>query len=1178
MSNILDGRTPKACLVAPFGYGKTTTAIGIWEACGKEQLLAIPPISCTSFPELARAIFDWILFVLPDLRSDIEAAHERFLVTSSSMLARRDERLFNIPFDSAMASIRDKLERGYLDFEDVSINLLAFLEEVTRLALSAGFRGVVIIIDEFQQLMGNAGKGVLVALRQLIWGLRTRQLPLGLLLTMDPDTERTLADRAGDILHRIKDDGLYLDFRQVYDREFPARLWQQYIESFGLDLKAQEAIDRPALDALGQLCERDDLSNGPRTVINVLQRAATVWMSASGGSYSPINLVDDLLSGEIRFDGDKGLLPALVGELLNFPYFQQSEPRSRTLKLLAAFPRGCSQQVARLYGLEEVWHELENDLRGEIVTELDEGLALVELQKVGRPANRLNVLLRRYWMQITDQQLFAEDAPRAFTEIIFPLLFPTRVHDLSGWTGQLQLSPEGAYTGIIEGTVSSNFPLRRIAVAVVSADSTVPDWKTVDDVDVKLVFRLHLESGAGSLLRQSVVARTIEVDLALSRNSEAGLQGGLSWIEHYLNPQPISAAVILSLLRYFARAQEEYENERDKVRIMDTVDRLREWLLVELFPISLFKSGGFEVIQAGQGGVKEFLHVFAVHCWPAYKPLIMHQHWLSMSSEYEAALMKAPTYLRTGNAVFRGSKAEIAALFGQARHASFQSRIRQYRDMLQLEEWKADEAAVRFVPHSYELDILGEVRKNGPMRAERVYHRLCLLGLASAEARVILRLVVARGLLVQAGDSLALPQISSSAELADRTSKLKDRIAAIPSEKKSAFPEVSALELRLSSPLTSPELDGLLSDLDTLLSEAERTIESEERTKRDQTRTQLLAFLPILATHLTLPGEGRLSNHLLAARRILEAERDQLFGRANDLVSNDSSLEGQETDSLLSKIRGWRERAELYEQWNSASLRIQGFMVTLQRLELIQKELPESAKMLRSGVEQLTQKARSVLAQEGLRKLKEIGKIQADLISLERDYMGVASTRQAAFNALASALKGQLSNLIGYEIHLHIPQYDPASDEENYRALFEALATSTSRALLFLLVEVTSQVTHPSITRTKLLKDLRTYVGRANDVDWLIDQAKLKISERAARILTALGQQTAELRTQDGYEETDLALHLMNMLSEQPSHALDISQLLNRVTSEVAQHRLVETLLHLHQLRALRLTGDYPHL
>lgn len=71
--------------------------------------------------------------------------------------------------------------------------------------------------------------------------------------------------------------------------------------------------------------------------------------------------------------------------------------------------------------------ELRDDLRGEIVTETEEGLALIEFQRVGRPAHRLNVLLRRYWMQMTDQQLFAEDAARVFFVIVFSRCsFPIR--------------------------------------------------------------------------------------------------------------------------------------------------------------------------------------------------------------------------------------------------------------------------------------------------------------------------------------------------------------------------------------------------------------------------------------------------------------------------------------------------------------------------------------------------------------------------------------------------------------------------------------------------------------------------------------------------------------------------------------------------------------------------------
>src|SRR6266536_2636124 len=40
-----DAKTPKACLIAPFGYGKTASAIGIWRRCQAAGLLAVPPIS-----------------------------------------------------------------------------------------------------------------------------------------------------------------------------------------------------------------------------------------------------------------------------------------------------------------------------------------------------------------------------------------------------------------------------------------------------------------------------------------------------------------------------------------------------------------------------------------------------------------------------------------------------------------------------------------------------------------------------------------------------------------------------------------------------------------------------------------------------------------------------------------------------------------------------------------------------------------------------------------------------------------------------------------------------------------------------------------------------------------------------------------------------------------------------
>ena len=641
----------------------------------------------------------------------------------------------------------------------------------------AGYSGLVVMIDEFQQLLGNANKGVLLALRQLIWSLRVRKLTFGLVLTMDPDTERTLSDRAGDILHRIKDDGFYLDIRHIYDRAFPARLWQQYTTALDLSPAEQQALDHPVLEALGQLCEREDLSNGPRTVINVLQRASERWDDLVPTAYNPINLIDDLLAGIIRFDGDRGIVPALVAELLNFPYFQRSSERANALKLIAAFPRGCPEQLAEQYGLGPAWRELNDDLRGEIVTETEEGLALIELQRVGRPANRLNILLRRYWMQITDQQLFAEDAAHVFRDIVLPLLFPNKIHDLNGWSGlsDIELTADNTYAGIIEGTTSNSFPLRRFAISVRSATLPHEPIEPIDDVDVRLVFALDVRPDATSSVMIAADRTRIDFTLAVGRIADQGLYGSIGWIAHYLSPHPISPAVVLSLLRYLGREQLETLPERDYARIEDTLSRLREWLLAELFPIALFAPTNFSIASSGVGALKEFFFQFCTRRWPGYQSLARFPSWAAMLGDYHKALDDVAPTAKIGQDSVTASKVKIAELFGQKRHAGFDSYARQYGGLLQLETWQGNDATLRLIPHPAELQIAERVRRQGFYIERTMYTELRLEGFAAAEATQLICLSIARGLVKRDGAQLTVPAAPTAIELEARVQALRQR-------------------------------------------------------------------------------------------------------------------------------------------------------------------------------------------------------------------------------------------------------------------------------------------------------------------------------------------------------------------------------------------------------------------
>ncbi len=1169
---VLRAQTPKACLIAPFGYGKTASVIGLWNSCSQGGLLVVPPISCSSFTELAGAMYDWLTFALPDLAPSLTEAHDTFLVSSAESLARHDERVFGIPFDQAITAIRDKLERGYLDFDDVSINLLAFIDQATAIAQLAGYSGLVVMIDEFQQLLGNANKGTLIALRQFIWGLRVRKMPFGLVITMDPDTERTLSDRAGDILHRIKDDGFYLDIRHIYDHTFPARLWQHYADALGLSPAERQAIDRPALEALGQLCERDDLSNGPRTVINVLQRASERWTAEGPAAYNPINLIDDLLTGRIRFDGDRGIVPALVAELLNFPYFQRSIDRAAALKLIAAFPRGCPEQVAEQYGLGQAWRELNDDLRGEIVTETEEGLALIELQRVGRPANRLNILLRRSWMQITDRQLFAEDALRLFRDIVLALLFPNKVHDLNGWSGvaDVELTADNTYAGIIEGAASPAFPLRRIAVSVRSP-ATQELIEPVNDIDLQIIFAIDVRPAATSSVTVMPDLSQVVCSLAVGRVAEHGLRGSIAWIAHYLSPHPISPAVVLSLLHYLNRERLDTLPQRDRARIEDTLSRLREWLLSALFPSNLFASAGFPVVSTGASALKEFLFQIFTRRWPTYQALARFPNWTALLRDYQHALSKVAPAAKIGQEPVIGSKITIAELFGQKRHAGFDSYARQYGALLQIETWQGNNAAIRFVPHPMELHIADMVRRQGVCTARIIYLTLRQEGFAAAEAEQIITLALARSLIRREDDQITVPIAPTAIELATRLQALRQRAQTLD------IPE---------------QLSALLVDFDPSvehaataewrLDQAERSIVQREeqvlaatRSRRNDLRDRIKRHMPQLGQELPEPPAGIVFKQLTAVRKELAQTCHALKGPALTFVANpDPALPLSMIETLASQVETLASQMHWYIRWVVFARDFAHLHEALSRIESDSSRLAS----LRRQCDQLKRQARSVLAEIGMKGLAEIDHVQTTLADLNRQFTAMADERQAAYESAAIRLRDDIVNLLNMSATFPIPAYRPDDDAQSYRALKRSIATVVNRALALLEASLSDDQNGAAPKNkgaARLRKRVRAMAARTRDPDKLFAEASLSLRPDLIEQIRKLRNEAA------AYQQTNTAViptrsRLIAALSDVLSGPADISSILAKMNGAISRDELLRELLQLHEHGVVRLVIDLP--
>ena len=148
-----------------------------WRICEQNGILAIPPFSCSSVAEMGKAIATGIMFRLginTKSANRVKEAYEGYLISSARRLAEQDVEFYNINYEAALHSIEDKIERGFLQIEATGSHLLGFLEVLTQIVVESGFKGLLIIVDEFQQFLGNINKAVITNFRTLVWGLRTR--------------------------------------------------------------------------------------------------------------------------------------------------------------------------------------------------------------------------------------------------------------------------------------------------------------------------------------------------------------------------------------------------------------------------------------------------------------------------------------------------------------------------------------------------------------------------------------------------------------------------------------------------------------------------------------------------------------------------------------------------------------------------------------------------------------------------------------------------------------------------------------------------------------------------------------------------------------------------------------------------------------------------------------------
>jgi len=746
------GSSVTGYISAEFGYGKTATAIYLWKRCLDSEIVAIPPFLFRQLKDVMQATKGWFAYQLqhtqPELLQTLEDAYRSRAERSAEELAKEIANKQGISEAKALAIVKQHIAQR----RDVTTaqSLLDFLRDATELAREAGFKGLVVFADESQEFLRTEEAGAHEAIQilsELVKGVRAMaNLPVAFILTMPVEpTEAAIEEQAGDIMHRMRERGTVLQLQDAYGSEFPNDLWKYLMERFGGE-QAKQAVEVRTLEALGQLCERKDLSNGPRTVINVFKRIAQHYQQ-NRRPYTPIDLIDDYLQGHIVFEGREAKLTGTLRRLLQLPAVQHDPRRQQALKLLAAFPRGVNEvKAGKLYAVIEDLADKEQWL-GEHITQLAEGYALVGLQERAEARPLLDEIIRdfrRRWHHSYSETQKKQLAMECFMEEILPMLFPPRgpgrYANFGGHKRKAQdfeRNAQGVYHEILEGCferIFSRFPDRKVCVSVSdNANDLVRFQPPTEYID--LDFRFFLEFPDNEEEPTRIVSpnrdRRVDFHLNMKRTFGRHFPSDLAFLKDIMAPERTSAQVVLALsMRMWDWLREHLEtSEADRQMIEAQRRALHRYALQLLLPDAndetKVQATGIEVSGAEQRLIESAFEAKCAELYPKYKPLMVAKEWKNYLRRYRDALSKRPLAERRGREPFKGSKDDIAKAFGWS-HTVFESNSRTLQAMGLLEvRWGkgrgADsEASVLFREHPLETLLRDGLQREGRNRTVSV--------------------------------------------------------------------------------------------------------------------------------------------------------------------------------------------------------------------------------------------------------------------------------------------------------------------------------------------------------------------------------------------------------------------------------------------------------------------------
>ncbi len=699
-SSVQQGHTAWGSLSGPYGFGKTSSAISLWSHAKDSGFLAIPPLSCTNFNELAAGIASLAGAQNSNIKKQIDKLFRDVFMSGLDLMVKSDATRYAVPSRKIRKMYQDKFSAGQFTLDSHPHRTVEFLSKLGELA-TQNSKGLVIILDELQQLLGPLDARAIVQFREFVWGMRTERSACGIILALDTLLEARLARWAADILHRIRESGPALQLTDIYTHEFPSWLWNQLTnknEKSEFTFRSG-VLSENVLSSLGQFVERPDLANGPRTVIDVFSRAI-VHYQETNSSYDIPHLVDDVHQGRFRYFGDGARVQSVLTQVLSDEWIIEDEGRKKLVKTLAAFPQGCSKEIlSDLISDKNQIEKARSELFAPLLVELAEGLALERLQQVRRIRTDWEQILSRCWETLPSLDALVTSAPELIRRILVPAIFPEGTPVKPIWK-KLSGESSAILTGwhILQGTFDDAYPQREVALCVANEEPEL--WPEDVDVSIALVCDTSMDSGGvpESELLNKNESTCLLIRLPILKPLVDRVPPDLQRYEKYIQPEPFRPVMILAALHdieaflgdlldnpddsnVLLSPEEQTNMRRSKAFTGIVIDFILRELLAGTVDIGI----GSPISLRGPELLRALFTRVCRSRFPQYQTLTTTTKWQDVLSDYRTGLSSGLNPAeRQGKKEIIMPKAEMyETLFGQTSTAAGDSFIKKLGQLVE---------------------------------------------------------------------------------------------------------------------------------------------------------------------------------------------------------------------------------------------------------------------------------------------------------------------------------------------------------------------------------------------------------------------------------------------------------------------------------------------------------------